>query len=704
MWLKRNLKIALLGNPNAGKSSLFNHLTGLNQKIGNFPGVTIDKRTGTARISQNIYADVIDLPGIYSLYPKSPDEEIVFEILSNPQDKSFPDLVVIIVDASNLRRSLLLFTQVRDLGFPVILALNMLDLARKNGMEIDVEKLKKDLEVPIVQINGRTGKGIDQLKAALACPIHNVPAGFFIPNGNAKEIIREIRERFQVENDYQALHIAHKYQTLKTLTPEGRAVVEDICNRHQFDSIMMQSEETIYRYETIGKILSSSVVELKPGGKERLSSRLDKILTHKIWGFTIFFLILSLIFQAVFAWASVPMDLIDVGIGYTNSFLRSNLSPGPITDLLTDGLIAGLGGILIFIPQIAILFLFISILEESGYMSRVMFIMDKIMRKFGMNGRSVVPLMSGVACAVPAIMATRNIESRKERLITIFVTPFMSCSARIPVYTILIALVVPEIYIAGLNIQGLALMGLYFLGFLAAIFSGWIMNLILKKNENGYFIMEFPVYKFPRWKNVGLTIIEKVKAFVFGAGKIIIAISIILWVLASFGPGDTMINAEKNAEAAALKMGLGEEEKNNMIAASKLEHSYAGNFGKFIEPVIKPLGFDWKIGIALITSFAAREVFISTMSTIYSIGESDNDQSGIKERMRAEKDPATGLALYTPALAVSLLIFYAFAMQCMSTLAIVKRETNGWKWPLIQFIYMTGLAWVGSYIAYQILS
>jgi ferrous iron transport protein B len=705
MWLKRNLKVALVGNPNAGKSSLFNHLTGLNQKIGNFPGVTIDKKTGSARISENIYAEIIDLPGVYSLYPKTLDEKIVFDILMDPNDDSHPDIIVVVVDASNLKRNLLLFTQIRDLGFPVILALNMLDLAHLRGIKIDLNELSKELEVPIVLINGRSGKGLDQLKAALACPIHNFPGHFLDALSLAPKVIEEVKKRFNLDNDYKALQLAHQHNSSRTLTTEGKAVIEDICQRYNFDSILLQSEETIYRYETIQKIFAKAVKITKPEEHENFSNKLDRILTHKVFGFAIFFLILFLMFQAIFAWASVPMDLIDMGIASLNEWLKEKLIPGPLTDLLTDGLIAGMSGILVFIPQIALLFLFISVLEESGYMSRVMFIMDRIMRRFGLNGRSVVPLISGVACAVPAIMATRNIENKKERLVTIFVTPLMSCSARIPVYTILIALVVPEYYVGGiLNLQGLALMGLYLLGFFAAIFSAWIVNLFLRKEESGYFIMEFPVYKVPRWKNVGITIVEKVKAFVFGAGKIIIAISIILWVLSSYGPAKQMEAAEREAKSISLKLKLSETETRSLIASKKLENSYAGYFGKTIEPAIRPLGFDWKIGIALISSFAAREVFISTMSTIYSIGESEDNERTIMERMKSEVDANTGKLIYTPALVVSLLIFYAFAMQCMSTLAIVQRETKGWKWPIAQFIYMTGLAYLSSYFVYQLLS
>ena len=399
------------------------------------------------------------------------------------------------------------------------------------------------------------------------------------------------------------------------------------------------------------------------------------------------------------------MEWIDLGITKLNSYLISVLPAGPIVSLLTEGLITGLGGVLIFIPQIAILFAFISILEESGYMSRVMFIMDKLMRKFGLNGKSVVPLVSSVACAVPAIMATRSIDNWKERMITIFVTPLISCSARIPVFTVLIALIIPEQYVFGIfNLQGLALMGLYMIGFVSAIVTAKIMQILLKSKERSYFVMELPGYKVPRWKNVGLTIIEKVKAFIFEAGKIIVAISIVLWVLASYGPGESIIEAEKLAQNKATINKLDQKQTDNLVAAFKLEASYAGQFGKFIEPAIAPIGFDWKIGIALITSFAAREVFISTMSTIYSIGADMENESTIVERMKAEVNPKTGTKMYTPALAMSLLIFYVFAMQCMSTIAVVYRETKSWIWPAAQLVYMTALAYFSSWVVYVLMT
>jgi ferrous iron transport protein B len=493
----------------------------------------------------------------------------------------------------------------------------------------------------------------------------------------------------------------HQYKSLRFLSEEDKAWMEALLATENFKSNTFQANETIARYARINELLLDVMRVEKVKKDEKFSNRLDQILTHKVFGYLIFMGILFLVFQAVFAWASYPMDLIDEGIAALNSAIQANFS-GPLVNLLTEGVIAGLGGVLIFIPQIALLFAFISILEETGYMARVTFMMDKIMRKFGLNGKSVVPLISGVACAVPAVMSARTIENWKDRMITIFVTPLMSCSARIPVYTVLIALVVPEIkYFGFINLQGVVLMGLYLIGFVAAILSALLLKVLLKARERSYFIMEFPVYKMPRWKNVGLTIFEKSKTFVFEAGKVIVAVSIILWVMASYGPGDNFERAEQRVQAEAEVKGYTEEQTEHAIAAAQLESSYAGVFGQTIEPVIKPLGYDWKIGIALLTSFIAREVFVGTMSTIYSIGEEEN-VSTIKDKLMLEKDE-NGDPFFTPARSFSLLLFYAFAMQCVSTLAVVRRETKSWTWPLAQLLYMTGLAYVAALIAYQLL-
>ncbi|GAA4426224.1 ferrous iron transport protein B [Pontibacter saemangeumensis] len=695
-------KIALIGNPNSGKTSLFNQLTGLNQKVGNFPGVTVDKKTGYSQLTPKLKAQIIDLPGTYSLYPKSLDERVIIDLLYDPASKHYPDLVIVTADASNLKRNLLLFSQLVDLRIPSVLALNMVDVAEQEGVKIDIPALHRELGVPVIPMNARKGVGIAALKIVMTQQLEPTKATFYEVPAELKPMLQQVKARFGLNNEYLALQYAHHYKSLKFLKEEDVAWFDEQLQQSDFHSITLQANETVARYTRINEMLLDVVRVEKADKDEKFSNRLDQILTHKIFGYLIFFTILFLIFQAIFAWASYPMDLIDQGIASLNSLIQENFE-GPLVNLLTEGVIAGLGGVLIFVPQIAILFAFIAILEETGYMARVTFMMDKIMRKFGLNGKSVVPLISGVACAVPAVMSARTIENWKDRMITIFVTPLMSCSARIPVYTVLIALVVPEKYYLGfLNLQGLVLMSLYVIGFLAAIFSALLLKTILKARERSYFIMEFPVYKMPRWKNVGLTIVEKSKAFVFEAGKVIVAVSIILWVMASYGPGDNFEQARERALEEAQAQNLTEVQTENLIASHQLESSYAGVVGRTIEPVIRPLGYDWKIGIALLTSFAAREVFVGTISTIYSIGEEEN-VSTIKDKLMAEKD-ANGDPFFTPARGFSLMIFYLFAMQCVSTLAIVRRETKSWTWPLAQLLYMSGLAYVMAFITYQVLS
>ena len=693
----KRVKVALIGNPNAGKSSLFNYLTGLNQKIGNFPGVTVDKKTGICDLNENTQADIIDLPGTYSIYPRSLDEQVVFDYLTDSLRNETPDFLVVVIDASNFKRNLLLFTQVKDLGFPVILALNMLDIAERGGITFDLAAMHKELGVPIVEINARTGKGLSSLKAALICPIHVIPDNFYKSEEVAGPLVKKIRERFHVKSDYMALLLAHLHKRTTILTESEKKEISELVSTYHFQSNSLQYRETLYRYEAIHTIIHNVMSEDLRQGKVRWTKKVDSVVTHTFFGYLIFFGVLFLIFQSIFSWSELPMAWIENIFGLLKGFINSNMSEGYLRDFMNEGIISGLQGVLIFIPQITFLFAFISILEESGYMSRVMFIMDKIMRKFGLSGRSVVPLISGIACAVPAIMATRSIETWKERLITIMVTPLMSCSARIPVFTVLIGLIVPQTSVLGIfNLQGIALMGFYLLGFITAIFSAWLLKIIIKGKDKSYFIMEFPTYKWPRFKNVFTAIVEKVRTFIFEAGKVILAISIVLWVLATSGPADSLRNSEqmvkKELETGVLSM----DNYENRMASARLEASYAGHFGKFIEPVIRPLGFDWNIGIALITSFAAREVFVGTMATIYSVGNTDNEIS-VRETMKNQVDE-DGKMYYTVARAGSLLLFYLFALQCMSTIAVVYRETKGWKWPLIQFIYMTFLAYGSSFL------
>jgi ferrous iron transport protein B len=710
-------RLALIGNPNSGKTSLFNQLTGLNQKVGNFPGVTVDRKTGIAQLGGQRRAEIIDLPGTYSLYPKSLDERVITDLLYNPDSADYPDFVVVTVDASNLRRSLLLFSQLADLGLPAILALNMTDVAAERGIQIDLPALERELGVPVVPMNARKGVGVAALRIVMADRLAAPPAlRFWEPEGDLLPLVRQIRYYFNLHNDYLALHYAHQFRGLSLLSDDDRAYIQELTEKYQFDSMARQAEETIARYARINELLLEVVTVTRTEQREPVSNKIDKVLTHRVFGYLIFLAILFLLFQAIFAWAQYPMDLIDQGIASFNELLQSHFH-GPLVRLLTEGVIAGLGGVLIFIPQIALLFAFLAVLEETGYMARVTFLMDKLMRPFGLSGKSVVPLISGLACAVPAIMGARTIESWKDRMLTIFVTPLMSCSARIPVYTVLVALVVPdEAWLGIFNMRGLVLMGLYLLGLVSALVSAFILKKVLKARERSYFIMEFPVYRWPRWKNVGLTIVEKVKAFIFQAGKVIVAISVLLWVLASYGPGDRqdeaveklLINQSRQfhqpgtPEAQAPEYIAYQENLQRQVASLRLENSYAGVFGHVIEPVIRPLGFDWKVGIALLTSFAAREVFVGTMSTIYSVGQ-DADLGTVQQKLANEKD-LSGQPFFTPVRALSLLVFYVFAMQCMSTLAVTYRETKSWRWPLGQLVYMTGLAYAASLLVWQVFS
>ena len=701
---QRLLKIALAGKPNSGKSSLFNQLTGLNQKIGNFPGVTVDKRIGICNLDNKTQAEIIDLPGIYSLYPRTLDEKVVAEILADKNNRHYPDAVVLVADATNLKNCLLLLTQLMDLKLPTVLALNMMDLAAQSGQSIDLQLLTSSLDVPVVMINARGGQGVHELKQALNTKLSPSSKTIFQLDNEIKNVVNKIKERFHLATDYEAYQFLQQTETLVFLSEEERNYIRGEAKENQFFPHKYQGAETVMRYGFIQDLLNKVILKTSDPEWKKFSYRIDKVLTHKVWGYLIFFSVLFLIFQSIFAWAQIPMDFIDQSFTTLSNIADNYLPDGPLFDLISQGIVPGIGGIIIFIPQIVILFACISILEESGYMARVVFLMDKVMRKFGLSGKSVVPLISGLACAIPAIMATRTIDNWKDRLITIFVTPFMSCSARLPVFTILVALIIPDDKVLGFfNYQGLVLMALYILGFLAAILSAMALKFLIKTKERSYLIMELPTYRKPRWANVGYTILEKTKAFVFEAGKIILAISIVLWVLASYGPERSMQEAEQKVLSDPSNQGLSEQEIQDHIAAYKLEHSYAGIIGKTIEPVIKPLGYDWKIGIALITSFAAREVFVGTVATIYSLGSSE-DQLTIKTRLKSEINPETGGPRYTPAVGLSLLVFYTLAMQCMSTLAVVKRETKGWKWPAIQLAYMTALAYLSAFLVYQSLS
>ena len=698
--MSKTINVALIGNPNTGKTSVFNAITGLNQKVGNYPGITVEKKQGVCRLNHTTKAHIIDLPGTYSLNASSMDESVVIELLLNKNDKDYPDVAVVISDIENLKRNLLLFTQIKDLEIPTLLVINMSDRMTSKGISLNIPLLEEKLKTKIALISTRENKGIDYLKTCLldyrslskenCTDIRLIDEAYF---GNLEKV-------FPDQSLYKLWLVIT--QDVNFAKVERKKVEDATDYKTQSDSHLkrLQQKETIKRYQYINQSLKETyAVDQSKATDYR--SKLDRVLIHRFWGYIIFFMILSTIFQVIFDWSSIPMDFIDESFTNLSEYTKRTLPPGLFTNLLAEGIISGLGGIVIFIPQIAFLFLFIAVLEETGYMSRVVFLMDRGLRKYGLSGKSVIPLISGTACAIPAVMATRNIENWKERLITILVTPFTTCSARLPVYLILISLVIPEGTFLGMGYQGLTLMGLYLLGFVMALLSAALLNKILKIQSKTYFVIEMPNYKLPLIKNVAITVFEKTKSFVVEAGRVILAISILLWLMASFGPGENFNEAEAIVKSQPKSQLLSPEELENEIASYKLEHSFIGILGKSIEPAIAPLGFDWKIGIALISSFAAREVFVGTLATIYSVG--NNQEETIKNRMKAERKP-NGELLFDLPTGVSLMLFYAFALQCMSTLAIVKKETNGWKWPMIQLFSMTLIAYLSALIVYQILA
>ncbi len=698
----QNITVALIGNPNVGKTSVFNQLTGLKQQVGNYPGITVEKKLGFSKLTKNIKANILDLPGTYSLNASSIDENVVIELLLNKNDKLYPDVAVVIADVENLKRNLLLFTQIKDLELPTILVINMTDRMKAKGITLDIPYLEEQLRTKIVLVSTRKGVGIEELKNQII----DYKSLSTEPCLNASVIDTVYFDKLRTAFPNQLLYKLWLVitQDVNFMNLERKEIESSMTKSHS-DLKRLQQKETIKRYQFINESLKIGQ-KIDIANASDLRSKLDKVLTHKIFGYVIFLGILFLIFQSIFDWSSVPMEFIDKTFANLANYTKNHLASGEFTDLLSEGIIPGIGGIVIFIPQIAFLFLFISVLEESGYMSRVVFLMDKIMRRYGLSGKSIVPLISGTACAIPAIMSARNIENWKERLITILVTPFITCSARLPVYAILISLIIPEKRLFGLfSLQGATLMILYLLGFGMAIFSAYILNKVLKLKTKSYFVVEMPNYKLPLFKNVGINVLEKTKSFVAGAGKIILALSIILWFLGSHGPEKDFINAKEIIVQKSIKQDkpFNAQYLDDEISSYKLEHSYIGIIGKSIEPVIKPLGYDWKIGIAVVSSFAAREVFVGTLATIYSVGSHNNEETTIKKRMEGEVYEDTGGKVFNFATGISLLLFYAFAMQCISTLAIVKKETNSWKWPMIQLFFMSSFAYLVALVAFQVL-
>jgi ferrous iron transport protein B len=636
--MKTDLLIALAGNPNAGKTTLFNALSGLRQKVANYSGVTVERKQGTWNINDNT-ARLIDLPGLYSLEATSIDEQIARDVLTgNVADLPKPDVIIAVVDATNLERNLYLVTQILEYKVPLVIALTMTDLAEKQNVKIDIDMLSQLLNVPVIAVTASNKRGLNKLADAVSsAQIQNSPFNFDENLDNSK-----------------------------------------IFARYNFISDVYQ--------QTVSHADSSDY---------KISEKIDGILTHKVFGGLILAAILVFVFQTIFTWASLPMDLLESSFGAMGDFVRANMSEGLLTDLIVDGIIAGVGGVVVFLPQILLLFFFMSILEDTGYMARAAFILDRLMRGVGLHGKAFVPLLSSFACAIPGIMATRTIESRKDRFATILIAPFMSCSARLPVYTLMIGVFFADQKVFGfISLGAILILAMYLLGIVVAVAVAWILKRTLLKAPPPPLVMELPPYRLPSIRNVSTNMFLQAWEFLKRAGTVILAISIILWALTTFPRTVQEPNLVKSESAETV----GETEAPESIA---LKNSYAGQIGHFIEPVIKPLGFDWKIGVALVASFAAREVLVSTLSIIYNVGKDENEESQTLIQAVREAKDESGKPAWTPLTAVTLMVFFVLAMQCMSTIAVVRRETNSWSWTLFMVGYMTALAYFAAFLTYQ---
>lgn len=684
--------IALIGNPNCGKTTLFNALTGLRQKVGNYPGVTVERKEGRVLFEDDTEASLLDLPGTYSLTANSPDEKIATDVLLGRVDHTnIPDLVVCVVDASNLERNLYLVSQIIDRHLPVVVALNMIDLATEEGIEIDVEQLERELGVRVVPIVSSKGTGIPALKKAMGETTR--------PTGNARQwrlpdaVHKETQELVDIlRNKHHLADPVAFHEAILLLTsqsamldhmdrfdPEVRDHVKRDHQKLDFLGFDRQSVFVESRYEWIKRVCAASLQQ-QPRTTTSPSDKIDRIVTHRVWGFVVFLGLMSVMFQSIFAWANIPMELIGDGFDRVGQQVTLLMPPGDLRDLIVNGGIAGVAAVVTFLPQILFLFLFLGLLEDTGYMSRAAFIMDRLMSKVGLHGKSFIPMLSSFACAIPGIMAARTIESPKDRLVTMLVSPLMSCSARLPVYTLLIAAFIPNTSVLGLfSLAGITMLSMYLLGLVAALSMAWLFKKTLLKSAPPIFIMELPPYRLPSLKSVIMQMWERSLLFLKRAGTIILGVSIILWFLASY------------------------PKLENASPSEQLKQSFAGRTGHLIEPLIKPLGFDWKVGIGLVGSILQREVFVSTMGTIYNIQNADENEGSVslRQQMQQDRDPVTGAPTFTVLTAICLMVYYVLAMQCMSTVAVMRRETNGWKWPLFQIGYMTALAYSVTFVVYR---
>ncbi len=681
------MNIAIIGNPNSGKTTLFNALTGMRQKVGNYPGVTVEKKEGKILYSDGKEISILDLPGTYSLTANSPDEKIATDILlGRVSDTPLPQLIICVVDASNLERNLYLVSQIIDHNFPVVVALNMTDVAEQEGIKIDIKKLSEELDVPVISTIANKKIGVEELKNIV---LQKISPSKKLRQWNLPDVVKkeyeELQEMLQQKHNLSEPVAFHEAVTLLSSNIVEHNYSPEILSHLQHDREKLDFLEidrlSIFievRYQWIKKICELCITSQRNSAMS-LSDKIDRIVTHKVWGFVIFLSLMTIMFQTIFAWANVPMELIGDGFDWLGVQVGKIIPPGDFHNLIIDGAISGVGAVVTFLPQILFLFLFLGLLEDTGYMARAAFIMDRLMSKVGLHGKSFIPMLSSFACAIPGIMSTRTIENPKDRLVTMLVAPLVSCSARLPVYTLLIAAFIPQKNILGFfSLAGLVMVSMYLLGLVMALVMAWVFKKTLLKGEKSVFIMELPPYKIPSLKSTLLHVWERSRLFLKRAGTIILGVSIILWFLATYPKLETGTPSEK------------------------LAHSFVGKAGHFIEPLIKPLGFDWKIGIGILSSLLQREVFVSTMGTIYNIGDDVDSTISLKQHLQKDIDPNTGLPTFTILTAICVMVYYVLAMQCMSTVAVMRRETNGWKWPLFQFGYMTALAYIVTFIVYRV--
>jgi ferrous iron transport protein B len=684
--------IAIIGNPNCGKTTLFNALTGLHQKVGNYPGVTVEKKVGTISLDNGDEISVLDLPGTYSLSANSPDEQIVVDVLfGRIRNTPIPQVILCVVDATNLERNLYLLSQILDLKFPTVVALNMFDRLEQESITIDIAQLEETLGVRCIPTIASNGTGIDDIVAAIRSTTdhsnnirqwtlpesvkseHDELVSLLIKNDNIEEHVafHIAQSLLSTPREIDSFSSLFSESTLAHVREDHRALSASGFDRH---AIFAES-----RYKWIHQVFRKCVHHQTSDKQNTIHDTIDSILTHNVWGYVIFFALMSVMFTAIFTWANYPMELISEGFGWLSGIIAEIIPEGDLRSLIVNGVIGGVGAVVTFLPQILFLFLFLGFLEDTGYMSRAAFIMDRVMGKVGLHGKSFIPLLSSYACAIPGIMATRTIENPRDRLVTILVAPLMSCSARLPVYTLLIASFVPNTVVFGIfSMPALVIVSMYLLGLVAALVMALLLKNTILKGPTPAFMIELPPYRMPSLKNTMLHMWERSVLFLKKAGTIILGVSIILWFLATY---------------PKLEEGT---------ASDKLAHSFVGKAGHLIEPVIKPLGFDWKIGIGIISSLLQREVFVSTMGTIYNIENADEESSSLKEQLQRDIDPETGLPTFTLLTAICIMVYYVLAMQCLSTIAVVRRETNSWRWPLFQFSYMTLLAYAATFITYRV--